>query len=204
MTDPTGRAPAGWYPAAEGSTQLRWWDGTQWTDHVHDPATAYSLDNRQQQHRAPEGTSPYTVWMWILAFVPLLALASPSVWNVHEYLRETLVTSTSDPLAMYSSPTYLSSLAVSGGVYLVSLILSIGDYRTLRRAGVPRPFHWAWSFLASPVYVIGRGVVVRRRTGRGLAPMWVFIAAEVIGTIVTISIVFSALIPEISNYSVGG
>lgn len=29
--------PAGWYPDGQGSQ--RWWDGTQWTEHVHlDPA----------------------------------------------------------------------------------------------------------------------------------------------------------------------
>jgi hypothetical protein len=32
-------APAGWYPDATDSTQLRWWDGVQWTEHRH-PAVA--------------------------------------------------------------------------------------------------------------------------------------------------------------------
>ena len=34
--------PAGWYPDPEG-TDLRWWDGKLWTDHVHaDPASGNS------------------------------------------------------------------------------------------------------------------------------------------------------------------
>lgn len=37
------QTPAGWYPepdpSAAGATgRLRYWDGTRWTDHVHDPA----------------------------------------------------------------------------------------------------------------------------------------------------------------------
>lgn len=27
--------PAGWYDNPDGSPTLRWWDGSQWTDHVH-------------------------------------------------------------------------------------------------------------------------------------------------------------------------
>lgn len=30
------QTPAGWYPDAHGT--IRWWDGAQWTEHVHPPA----------------------------------------------------------------------------------------------------------------------------------------------------------------------
>jgi len=32
---PVATAAAGWYPDPSGQDQLRWWDGTKWTDHRH-------------------------------------------------------------------------------------------------------------------------------------------------------------------------
>jgi hypothetical protein len=51
---------------------------------------------------------------------------------------------------------------------------------------VPRPFHWAFAFLSSAVYPIGRSVVVKRRTGQGISPMWVSIALIVMSFIFSI------------------
>ena len=86
------------------------------------------------------------------------------------------------------------------------------DWRTLRKVGVERPFHWAFAFFAGCeppiVYAIGRGVVVRRRSGRGLAPMWVFIAVQVIAFIVGIicvSIYVSAIFSNLpTDFSTTG
>jgi hypothetical protein len=30
-------APAGWYPANDGSQRQRWWDGMAWTEHYQHP-----------------------------------------------------------------------------------------------------------------------------------------------------------------------
>lgn len=49
-----GNAPAGWYPDAQNPAQLRYWDGSQWTDQVTpNPAI-------EQNQQAPAPQAPYT------------------------------------------------------------------------------------------------------------------------------------------------
>jgi hypothetical protein len=33
---PTSQPPAGWYPDPQGLMRLRYWDGSQWTEHTAD------------------------------------------------------------------------------------------------------------------------------------------------------------------------
>ena len=81
----------------------------------------------------------------------------------------------------------LLTLMHLGGVlgllpYALSVLLAALDRRALGRLGVVRPFHWAYAFIPAPVYLIGRTVVLRRRVGRGLAPLltWLAMIAAVI------------------------
>jgi len=39
--------PPGWYPDPRAEGQLRWWDGTVWTDHVSAPAVDAPVNDRQ-------------------------------------------------------------------------------------------------------------------------------------------------------------
>ena len=66
--------------------------------------------------------------------------------------------------------------------------------RELKKRGVQQPFHWAFAFLTSIVYVIGRSVVVKRRTGGGLAPLWVYIVELILSFI--IGIIFTVLLTQ--------
>jgi hypothetical protein len=192
-TPAAATAAPGWYPVAAGSTQQRWWDGTAWTEHVYDPATAQpaaTATTTAHHLKAPEGTSPTTVWFWITALTPIVAIAGliPTGIYLGQFLSLNFDSATAFT-QLSASPAYLISTLL-GFVELVAYILfPVLDWRALGKRGVPKPFHWAWSFfaiaLSSPiVYVIGRTVVVKRRTGKGLAPLWVFIALQIIAWIV--------------------
>ena len=71
--------------------------------------------------------------------------------------------------------------------YLIVIGLAFFDYRMLKNQGVERPAHWAWAFLVAPyVYVIGRSVVVKRVTGGGLLPLWIFLGVVAVSFIIAI------------------
>jgi hypothetical protein len=187
-----GTTPAGWYPVAPGSSQLRWWDGTAWTDHVHDQAVAQVGGAL----KAPAGTNPNTVWVWILAVLPLLGVVGLLLFNPASYMQSVISSTGSDPTsasvmqaetAMLTSPGYLILVALGFITYAITVVFAALDWRQLKVLGVPKPFHWAWTFLPSYgqfVYMIGRFVIVKRRTGTGLAPLWVWIATIVVVFIV--------------------
>ncbi len=40
-----GSSDAGWHPDPWGQHSMRWWDGTQWTDQIHDEGVAMSAQN---------------------------------------------------------------------------------------------------------------------------------------------------------------
>jgi hypothetical protein len=89
----------------------------------------------------------------------------------------------------------------------VSILFAGLDWRELKARGVPQPFHWAYAFFALAgagvfVYLIGRTVVLRRRTGNGGgAPLWVVIAIYVvlfIGAIVWTSILVGDMVSQMA------
>jgi hypothetical protein len=183
--------PAGWYPDHTGAPQLRWWDGSTWTDSVRnvidDPARAgkqaydspYSLNPAPAT--VPGGTPVYNAFIWIIALLPIAGIVSLLTRNISG-----LVGSSTDPLAQYRDPAYLASLGLSFLIYGGTVVLAYLDRKRLLRDGYDRPFHWAWTFLSGAVYVIGRSIIVRRRSGRGLAPLWVWIGVSVVAIVVAV------------------
>jgi hypothetical protein len=219
MTEPTGPAlaPAGWYPTAAGSPTLRWWDGTQWTNHEHTivpaqvpgaqpqygqqqfgqqpyAAQQYGQPQYGQQLTTPAGTRPNTVWIWIFSILPLVQLAQlPLLISFYAKIEAAGLRNTSAISQIELNPAsgFLALEGLSLVVYAIGVVLAALDYRALKLRGVVQPFHWAWTFLAAIVYAIGRGVVVRRRTGSGVAPMWLYLAATLISYIGILFVVFS-------------
>jgi hypothetical protein len=201
--------PPGWYPDPWNHSAQRFWDGSQWTDHV---AAAGGPSDRP---KLPENAPIYGPWIWILALIPLLS--GLSILFVHfdasaygEYMRQLqnydgtgpMPTMMMNPLTMFG-PGYLLSLALSPLYYAATVALAYFDWRRLQRIGVERPFHWAWAFLASLVYIIGRSVIVRRVAApRGRAPMWLGIAvyaAVVISSIIWSIVLVAQIMSQITN-----
>ena len=136
----------GWYADPAGLPQQRWWDGEQWTEHLHDPErNAYGDDAARPQ------ASVFNNFIWAIALQPVVSF-----------------------LALTSAET--GSPLLSWGIAIGSIVLAFLDRRQLERDGMERPFHWAWAFLSPGVYVVGRSLVARRRSGSSLAPMWVWAA----------------------------
>jgi Protein of unknown function (DUF2510) len=199
-----GTAPAGWYPVAPGSPQLRWWDGTQWTEHHHtvgiSPMTPVYGG---QALRAPEGTKSGTAWIWIFALLPLVQLAElPFLVNLYSRIFSA---SLDDPRAVTNiefSPDsgYLAIQGIGLLSYGVYVVLAVFDHLALKSRGVPRPFHWGWTFLSSLVYIIGRTVVVRRRTGNGTAPLWIYIVSFVVTVVAVIAVIVPILAAAVNAH----
>jgi hypothetical protein len=200
-------AAAGWYPDPAGSPQQRWWDGTQWTGYLQGPTTpvapagysnAAPIDPRYATAEAlvqrDLGAHPaiYTPFIWIIALLPLLSTIAFALFDLNAYATIGRSSEMSS-MGMLTNPLYLVNAVLGWVIYGVSVWLAYLDWRALSRIGVVRPFHWAWTFLGGVVYVVGRSVVVRRRVGTGLVPVWVAIGVFVIGMVVGIAKIASFL-----------
>ncbi len=158
---------------------------------------------------APEGTKPYTAWIWVITVLPILEVfrlffidySGVASQSLNSRYSGTGTGSSSITVAM--SQANLPFTLLGWLIYGLVVVFAYFDWRALRQRGVPRPFHWAWTFLYSPAYVIGRSVVVRRRTGSGIAPMWVAIGGiglAVVGFIYVVIATVSAVVQLMPNY----
>lgn len=194
----------GWYPDPAGTGRLRWWDGAVWTDQFSAPyAAAYAPGPYApgQQGPGPHAPAPYTPerprissetpvynpMIWIITLLPLLPVVLLLLWNPEFRLINigSRNRSTVDPASIFT-PTYFLLVFSGFATYAVSVLLAYLDSERLKRDGVVRPFHWAWSFLSGAVYVVGRSVIVRKvAPDRGLVPVWVLIGVIVLSIVVS-------------------
>ncbi|MBN9177832.1 MAG: DUF2510 domain-containing protein [Microbacterium sp.] len=193
-------APAGWYPDPTDPSRQRWWDGAQWAA----PAPAAQYAPAPQYASAPQVASPVaarvavdtnTVWVWLAIAMSVLPIGVLFLIDWDGYFAALAqagsgVNPTADLLAWEAHVFAVSAL--SWIAMAAFIVFSWLDWRELRRRGVPAPFHWAWSFFALlnsglAVYMIGRAVVLKRRTvAGGWPPLWVWIGTTVLTFVVAI------------------
>lgn len=193
VQQPGAKYPASQQPAAQPYQQP--------AQPVYTPAAPVQAPRPQLDPATPVGT----VWIWLIVLLPVVSLALlpfiqiklPAI-DVND--PSPVIT---DPIALIGGPIYFVLIAVSWLTYAATVVFSWLDYRELTRRGVARPFHWAWSFLSSLVYVIGRTVIVGQvAQRRGKAPLWAAIGVIVLSFIVTIvwtAMLFSSIGDQISR-----
>lgn len=149
----------------------------------------------QQPSAAPQQRDPGIVtsnpWIWVVVLLPLLSALSIFLLPVSSIVDMSMASTYGPQSSMGMSTAYLVGLGavqvVGFLIYAAIVVFAFLDFRQLKKAGLQRPFHWAWAFLAAPyVYVIGRSVVVKRVTGGGLLPLWIFIGVVVVSFLIVI------------------
>lgn len=185
MTDATSSSavPAGWYPDPRDPAQTRFWTGTAWSSlaQVVTPGIP---------PRVPKSTEVMTPWIWLITLVPLLTVIGAAFYDFSGYFTRALDFETGVDAA------YLGLQALGFVVYGVSVFLAFLDRRVLLSRAIANPFHWAWAFLGAGVYVVGRTVIVMRRSQHGLTPVVVMILV-VVTAFVVIGVKLSQLFAEI-------
>ena len=198
---PAAAAPPGWYDDGTGSGRMRWWSGTEWTEHI---AAPYSMAPTARP-AIPADRPIYNPFIWLIVFLPLVSVALIFAYQP-DFSAFSSRAAVTNPLSIYT-PTYFLALFAGWVIYGLSAVFAWRDVVWLRTQGVERPFPWPWIFLYSPVYVIGRSVIVHRVAApRGRAPIWAFIAVIVVSFIVaiawTVSLMSGVLahLPDSSHY----
>lgn len=204
MTD-DGRSvlPApGWYIDPESGAR-RWWNGIAWAnraDERHAQAAATVGLIRQPVLSTSTSVSPWPVWGMVL--LPLISAAPLILIDLKEYARAVLVAAATHAVAPVP-PGFLAAQLLGLVTFVTAIVLAILDRRILIRRGVVRPFHWAWSVVPL-VYLIGRAVVLRRRVGRGSAPLWVYLLLSVgVGVVEGILVTTSVASAVVERYAGG-
>lgn len=163
--------PVGWYMDPGGSGQLKWWDGVGWSTAERasiSESGAFGSVRHRIRPLVEATASVYTPYIWLILAVPIFWYLIDALWVARMQNRDDL-----------ASAVWV--LLPGMGLIVADLVLAYWDCRTLRRAGVVRPFHWVWA-LIPVVYVIGRTMIVTRvASGRGMAPVWLLLVGALFG-----------------------
>ncbi|WP_219948174.1 DUF2510 domain-containing protein [Salinibacterium sp. M195] len=178
MSDSTTPLPsAGWYADPAGGPTPRWWDGTAWA------APEGASPSSSSTPTSSPAASTNTWQIFVLAAMPILSIIGLFFLDVSAFFPSYGEGALEAQLRIYTDPGYLAIMVTGWLVFLASIPLSIFDRKTLIARGVDRPFHWAFVFLGSFWYTIGRSIVVYIRTRQGLGPLWIAVVVQTVGLI---------------------
>ena len=195
----TSHTPAGWYPDPAGSPRQRWWDGVTWTESFHDPLAQAQIGTPALLTNAVV----YNKFTWLMMAALYAGYLSMFVIDWRGYLQAS-ISYPQDLQAMMFDTGYLLASALSVLLYAAFVVLAYFDSRELVKQGIPRPFHWAYAFFGGyGVYPIGRAVVMKRRTGRGMGTVWAYIGYWIFGIAasVVLGIIVFSWVGEMSSSS---
>lgn len=131
----TNTAPAGWHPdpAAPG-TQLRWWDGVRWTEHVHP----------QVQQPVPRSVSP--AWdntpPWEQQASQQSSVWQPSPGWDHQPAPQNLTFVQQNRLSLIAGAVVAAYIviALTSRIVLVGILPIVLSVRAMRRREPLAPF----------------------------------------------------------------
>ena len=204
----------GWYPDPWGGDAPRWWDGGQWTAHVGtSPVPTFPAAPAAAPAAAPTRESTahipvYNLWIWLVVFAPYVSVL---LLPFMHFPALPGLDAMDDPgsmiewqLEMLLDPVLIVATLLGWAGAALAIVAAYRDWKVLGAAGLERPFHWAWVFMlfvVGPVYAIGRAVIVRQRTGRGVAVLWAAIGALVVTVVVTTVWIVVLMVEMFSQFS---
>lgn len=150
-------------------------------DNRPDPTNAppYAMEATAAPRQSP-GVPTNTPWIWLAILLPLVPIVGIVFIDWEAYLLESAI----DPIGANLSPGLIALTLIGWIVVPLHILFAFLDQRALTSRGIDRPFPWWWGFgvlIVGPVvYPIGRAIVVKRRTGAGLAPLFVTVAGIVV------------------------
>jgi hypothetical protein len=183
--------------APYGQAQYGQAQGAHASQSGYPAAPPYGAYPAAEPRKVGPETPVYGPFIWIITLLPVLSLLllPLSLVGLEDSIRVQVI---GDGYNSYSYGTggmsgaalLAQSVATLLGwlIYAAQIVLAFFDRKWLLARGFDRPFHWAFAFIPAPVYPIGRSVVVKRRSGRGLAPMWVSIGLLALGLIIGIGV----------------
>lgn len=188
--------PAGWYPHPTITGAQRWWNGYNWTEHI-DGGDIEVYAAHSEVDLSGVSTSTRQIWAIVIMYA---VIAFGLAGYVYAMFSNPALLLTQDAIFVASQ----AALTVIGfASWAAAIVLARSDEKELAARGLAQPFNWAFSFIPSygpTIYIIGRSVVARRRTGHGIAPMWWHIATYAGGTLAQFAAAIVALAPFFDSY----